>query len=222
MKRRVILTKDGSTTIQIEEWKEQYHSTHGAVQEAEHVFINAGLQWISDKIEERPIRLLEFGFGTGLNALLTIQKCEELNLSLDYSTIEAFPVSEEEVLAMNYDEQIRFSKLQLHDLYALPWEVENELFPSIRFHKIRARFEDFRTDETFHLVYYDAFGARVQPELWEKAIFKSIFEILVPGGGLVTYSSKGSVRRAMEEIGYKVERLQGPPGKRHMLRASKI
>ncbi len=222
MKRRIILTGDGSTTIQIEEWQEQYHSTHGAIREAEHVFINSGLDWIRGRVEERPLKILEFGFGTGLNALLSFKMAEESKLALSYISLEAYPVTNQEVTAMNYDDQIGYEKLKISDLHALPWETFSTPLPEITFKKMNTRFEDFYTEDLFHLVYYDAFGARVQPELWIKDRFQAIYEILLPGGALVTYSSKGSVRRAMEEIGYSVERLKGPPGKRHMLRASKI
>ncbi|MBT8269447.1 MAG: tRNA (5-methylaminomethyl-2-thiouridine)(34)-methyltransferase MnmD [Bacteroidia bacterium] len=222
MKRQIVITGDGSATIQIEDWKEQYHSMHGAIQESEHVFINSGLKQCLNIIDSDPIKILEFGFGTGLNALLTFQEIERHTIDVEYTTIEAYPISEEEIAALNYSDLLGMGSDVLLSFHNAEWEKDVKLSPSFTLRKTNCQFQSFHSEDRFTLVYYDAFGARVQPELWERSIFEKIYNLLEVDGILVTYSSKGSVRRAMEDIGFKVERLKGPPGKRHMLRASKI
>ncbi|NNL80024.1 MAG: tRNA (5-methylaminomethyl-2-thiouridine)(34)-methyltransferase MnmD [Flavobacteriaceae bacterium] len=222
MKRQIVITGDGSATIQIEDWKEQYHSMHGAIQESEHVFINSGLKQCLNIIDSDPIKILEFGFGTGLNALLTFQEIERHTIDVEYTTIEAYPISEEEIAALNYSDLLGMGSDVLLSFHNAEWEKDVKLSPSFTLRKTKSHFQSFHSEDRFTLVYYDAFGARVQPELWERSIFEKIYNLLEVDGILVTYSSKGSVRRAMEDIGFKVERLKGPPGKRHMLRASKI
>ena len=219
MKRQIVITRDGSTTIQIEDWNEQYHSMHGAVQESVHVFINSGLKHFQESWTDGPIKILEFGFGTGLNALLTCLEADQSEFQIAYSSIEAFPVSEVEINSLNYDRLLKDSNEYFVSLHEAPWETEVRITPNFSLRKVNSEFKNFRSNSKFNLIYYDAFGARVQPELWTKAVFETIFKLMDKNAVLVTYSSKGSVRRAMEEIGYQVERLKGPPGKRHMLRA---
>ena len=205
----------------MEEWREQYHSTHGAIQESRHVFIDSGFSYLLPSIEEKPLRILEFGFGTGLNALLTCLESNKFESPVHYTGIEAFPVSEDELKVLNYCDLLGTGHEIFKKLHEVSWEVDAEVNTNFTLKKIRTRFESFNSDCKFHIIYYDAFGARVQPELWTREFFEKIYSLLEKDGILVTYSSKGSVRRAMTEIGYEVERLQGPPGKRHMLRASK-
>lgn len=219
MKRRVITTSDGSKTIQIEDWNEQYHSIHGAVQEAEHVFIKNGLSLFKNQ----EISILEIGFGTGLNALITLMRAKDLNIKVRYNGVEAYPISSEELDQLNYlacldaeDFKSQFQKM--HTSY---WETDISLSEDFILKKRKLDFSEIQDVSTYDLVYFDAFGPRVQPELWSEDIFNKMFMAMAPNSFLVTYSAKGSVRRAMQAVGFSVERLPGPPGKREMLRAAK-
>lgn len=221
MKRQIITTEDGSTTIFLPEWQEHYHSKHGAVQEAMHVFINAGLHQLPT---DKPIHILEVGFGTGLNCLLTRIEAKKSGLTIVYTGVEAYPVAPDEVLKMNYCEVLgkEGEPEFFESMHQLPWDLEQILLPDFTLTKRKQFFEDLDDADQFDLVYFDAFGSRVQPELWEEPIFKKMYRALKQGGILVTYSAKGSVRRLLQDLGFEVERLQGPPGKRHMLRAKKL
>jgi tRNA U34 5-methylaminomethyl-2-thiouridine-forming methyltransferase MnmC len=221
LERKIIKTSDGSNTIHIPEWDEQYHSIHGAIQESEHVFIKNGLRPIFEKFPNKQIQILEMGFGTGLNALITSIESKKLEKPISYTTIEAFPVSMDIIEKLNYSELLAVSNSELIELHRSKWEVKNELSDHFKLTKVKALFEEVTFQDEFHLIYFDAFGARVQPELWTALIFKKMFDALKTKGVLVTYSAKGSVRRAMMEVGFIVERLTGPPGKREMLRATK-
>lgn len=219
MKREIITTSDGSKTIHLPEWNEQYHSKHGAIQEAQHVFIKNGL----DLFKERKLKLLEIGFGTGLNAFITFLEAEKRTLEIEYVGVEAYPVALEEVNALNYVELLNAQNRSdyFDKMHACPWEMKIEISASFQLLKRKQFFKDIKDEAAFDLIYFDAFGARVQPDLWSEEIFKSMYKALKPNGVLVTYSAKGSVRRAMLAAGFEVERLPGPPGKREMLRAKK-
>lgn len=235
MKRKIITTADGSKTIHIEKWNEQYHSKHGAINEALHVFIKNGLLHYNEKCHLEPfdsaqdrlcrkvsLKILEIGFGTGLNAFLTAIESEKLNLQVDYVGLEAYPVGIEEVNQLNYVEQIDVSNDKLFKkLHNKSWEKHHIISSNFKLTKRRQFFSELKDKEQYHLIYFDAFGARVQPELWVKDIFKLMYDALKPDGVLVTYAAIGQVKRDMISLGFTVERLQGPPGKRHMLRATK-
>ena len=223
MKRKIIITSDGSKTIQIEEWNEQYHSKHGAIQEAKHVFLKYGLHYClgADSIET-PLSILEIGFGTGLNAFLTLIESEKLNIEIKYTGIEAFPVSHDEIIQLNYPDMVAPKKQKLFDdLHNVSWEKLHKIDKNFSIMKCQQDFFNITNKNEFDLIYFDAFGARVQPELWTETIFDKMFKVLKNKGVLVTYSAKGSVRRAMQVVGFEVEKLEGPPGKREMLRAYK-
>ena len=219
MKREIIVTADGSKTIFIPEWNEHYHSKHGAIQEAQHVFIKSGLKYYLENYG-KDISILEIGFGTGLNAFLTILEAQKFQLDIHYTGIEAFPVSDEELKVLNYtsseDEQGLFNAI--HDSV---WEKEENILENFSLLKQKKTFSEIEDENQYNLIYFDAFGVRVQPELWTEAIFKKMFQALKPKGVLVTYAAAGSVRRAMQAVGFIVEKLPGPPGKREMLRALK-
>ena len=219
MKREIIQTLDGSTTIQIEEWDECYHSKHGAIQEAKHVFIKNGLSLF----DTNPVSILEIGFGTGLNAFITFLEAKKVNQTIDYVGVEAYPVSPEEVLSMNYVQELNaisestiFKKM--HDSN---WEEKISLSPDFSLTKRKQFFEAIDDIEKYDLIYFDAFGYRVQPELWSTEIFKKMYDALKPNSVLVTYAARGVVKRSMLEVGFTVEKLAGPPGKREMFRARK-
>ncbi|MFS4416710.1 tRNA (5-methylaminomethyl-2-thiouridine)(34)-methyltransferase MnmD [Maribacter sp. 2307ULW6-5] len=219
MEREVIVTADGSKTIQIKDWNEQYHSKHGAFQEAYHVFIAHGLR----RFKARSINIMEVGFGTGLNALITLLEAPRLDLRVTYTGVEAYPVSLQEVSQLNHVERLEAQEWkEAYDLmHQGAWQVPLDIAPHFVLEKQQRLFKDIDAVGLFDLIYFDAFGARVQPELWTVPIFQKMAAALIPGGILVTYSAKGSVRRAMEAVGLLVERLPGPPGKREMLRATK-
>lgn len=220
MKREIITTGDGSKTIQIKDWQEQYHSKHGAIQEAYHVFIDSGL----NLFKNQELSILEIGLGTGLNAFITLIEAEKRNLTINYTGVEAFPVSNEELSQLNYLEELNAvaRKNEFNLIHNTPWEAQIEISVGFKIQKEKKFFKDIDVTNSIDLIYFDAFGARVQPELWTVEIFSIMFKALKSGGYLVTYAAKGSVRRAMLEVGFLVEKLPGPPGKREMLRARKV
>ena len=219
MTHQLIQTSDGSTSLYLPDWNETYHSVHGALQETQHVFIKNGLHLF----QNQAISILEIGFGTGLNALVTYQEHENLHLSVHYETVEAFPLSWEEARLMNFPEKLSALSLVpiFEQMHCCPWDETVALSPTFSFKKRLQRFETISDVDSFDLIYFDAFGAQVQPELWQEAIFQQMYAALKQGGYLVTYAAKGSVRRAMQTCGFTVERLPGPPMKREMLRAHK-
>ena len=224
MKREIITTGDGSSTIHIPEWNEQYHSKHGAIQEARHVFIEMGLKKILERDNCKEISILEIGFGTGLNAMVTWEAIEAKEIFINYTGVEAYPVAVEEIIQLNFAEEIKLenSKAIFNKLHETSWEEANKISENLTLTKQQKFFHQIEDVDTYDLIYFDAFGARVQPDLWTVEIFEKMFKATKQDGILVTYAAKGSVRRAMLEVGYKVERLQGPPGKREMLRATKV
>lgn len=219
MKREIIQTLDGSTTIHLTEWDECYHSKHGAIQEAQHVFIKNGLALFPDQ----KVALLEIGFGTGLNAFITALESKKRNQIIDYVGVEAYPVAAEEVLQMNYVAELNANEqLELFQkMHQCTWEEAAVLNNDFTLTKRKQFFENITDNECFDLIYFDAFGYRVQPELWSTAIFEKMYKALKVGGVLVTYAARGVVKRSMIEVGFRVEKLAGPPGKREMFRAFK-
>jgi len=222
MQRKLILTSDGSHTILLPESNVTYHSIHGAVQESKHVFIEAGLRSLNPA-RKTIVNIFEMGFGTGLNALLTMIEAEKLERAIHYEAIEQFPLDNKEIGSLNYCTQLGRQDLQMvfEQLHHCEWEKTIKFTPKFTFKKSAAHLLDFETPETFELIYFDAFAPNVQPELWTKEIFDKMFEMLEQGGILVTYCSKGDVRRAMQAAGFVIEKLPGPPGKREMIRATK-
>jgi tRNA U34 5-methylaminomethyl-2-thiouridine-forming methyltransferase MnmC len=219
VEREIIKTLDGSTTIHLKEWDECYHSKHGAIQEAKHVFIKNGLTLF----EKDPVSILEIGFGTGLNAFITFLESIKKNQKIDYVGVEAYPVNAEEVLAMNYVEEL--NALEFHNIFEKmhkgEWDNKVEICDQFSLTKRKQFFDEIDDFETFDLIYFDAFGYRVQPELWSTEIFQKMYNSLKPNGVLVTYAARGVVKRSMISVGFTVEKLAGPPGKREMFRAFK-
>jgi len=213
---RIERTADGSLTVLDVATGSTYHSRHGAKAESMHVFIGAGLDFLREK-GLRNIRILEMGFGTGLNAFLTAECALEASITVDYTALEAFPLDEgvwREVVAQERGRQELF-----HAVHASRWGERATINSHFSITKHHLRLEEFPTEEKFDLIYYDAFEPNTQPELWTEEIFGKLFGMTTQGGVLVTYCAKGSVRRAMQAAGYAVERLPGPPFKREMLRA---
>ena len=221
MKREIITTKDGSKTIFIPQWNEQYHSIHGAIQEAYHVFLQMGFFYCLSLPNCKQLHILEVGFGTGLNALITLKEAKSNSIPVHYTAIEAFPVIDDEINQLNYPELLKIPNSVFKSLHTASWEKEIRLNDTFTILKKQQKFEDITASNAFQLIYFDAFGARVQPELWTETIFTKMYQALKPNGVLVTYSAKGSVRRAMQAVGFRVEKLPGPSGKREMLRGIK-
>lgn len=223
MERKIVKTADGSSTIFLPEWNEHYHSIHGAVQEAKHVFIKMGLEYLVLGKDFKEIFILEIGFGTGLNAFITLLEAKKRFLQIEYTGIEAYPISSEELQQLNYSNIFseEDSANYFHLLHQDIWENWEEITSFFRLLKKQLFFKQIDAVDAYNLIYFDAFGPQVQPALWTEEIFKKMFNALKKDGVLVTYSAKGSVRRAMEKVGFQMERLPGPPGKREMLRAIK-
>lgn len=219
MEREIIKTLDGSTTIHLKEWDECYHSKHGAIQEAKHVFIKNGLSLFGDK----PVSILEIGFGTGLNAFITFLESNQKQQKIDYVGVEAYPVDASEVLEMNYVTELgalEFDNI-FEKMHKCEWNSKTEISTSFSLTKRKQFFDEIDDYEIFDLIYFDAFGYRVQPELWSTEIFQKMYNSLKPNGVLVTYAARGVVKRSMISVGFTVEKLAGPPGKREMFRATK-
>ena len=231
MKREVVITADGSSTIHLPEWDEQYHSKHGAIQEAYHVFIKHGLHHFcnsesnheSSREVDNNIKILEIGFGTGLNAFITLLETKKLEINVDYVGIEGYPVSANEIEQLNYPNQLKAEEKEalFKIMHEVSWEEAHGISSNFSLTKQNKFFSEIADENLYNLIYFDAFGARVQPELWTEAIFQKMYNALKTNGVLVTYAAKGSVRRAMQSVGFMVEKLPGPPGKREMLRATK-
>lgn len=217
-------TADGSLTLYSAESGEHYHSVHGAVQESRHIFIECALAHRAGMLDTpRTLHLLEVGFGTGLNALLTQLWAERHDLAIRYTSLEKYPVPEEVYRQLSYpDLGDTTADTTLQALHATAWEEEAEASPHFLLTK---RCMDLCTLSALaypiDVVYFDAFSPEAQPELWTEAIFASIHALCAPGAVLTTYCAKGEVRRRLQRVGFVVERLPGPPGKREILRATR-
>jgi tRNA U34 5-methylaminomethyl-2-thiouridine-forming methyltransferase MnmC len=219
LKREILRTLDGSTTIHLPDWDESYHSKHGAIQEAYHVFIQNGLCTFNS----HSVSILEIGFGTGLNAFITYLESKKSNKKIDYFGVEAYPISPAEISQMNYVSELNAdSESEIFKLmHECEWELSNEISPLFSLTKRKQFFEEINDSDKFDLIYFDAFGFRVQPELWSTDIFRKMYNSLKSKGTLVTYAARGVVKRSLIEVGFTVEKLPGPPGKREMFRATK-
>jgi tRNA U34 5-methylaminomethyl-2-thiouridine-forming methyltransferase MnmC len=211
-------TSDGSYTIFIPDLDENYHSFHGAIQESKHVFINQGLnQYDIEKLD-----VFEMGFGTGLNAFLTFREVELKGFNVNYTSIEAYPLDSKliEAYISNFENSDDFELLK--KMHLAEWGSEIQFSENFKFRKVNSKLEliEFKK-ASFDLIYYDAFGPRVQPEMWTCELFSKMFEMLRENALLVTYCAKGQVKRDLRKVGFEVETCQGPPGKREMIRAWK-
>jgi tRNA U34 5-methylaminomethyl-2-thiouridine-forming methyltransferase MnmC len=225
MNKKVLhITEDGSHTIADEAFDVTYHSKHGAIQESMHVFINAGLNYFIQQqhAHNKSICVFEMGFGTGLNALLTLQQAIQLNQKIVYQTIEPYPLLKEEYAQLNYatliNKELQQSFIAMHEC---EWNKAVVVHPLFSFQKIKTDLQQFETTQQFDVIYFDAFDPNTQPELWTTTVFKKMFHMLCTNGVLTTYCSKGVVRRALQSVGFTVEKLKGPKGKREIVRAVK-
>lgn len=214
-------TEDGSNTAYSTQFEEHYHSIFGAIQESNHVFIEAALHPVLTK--KKDISILEIGLGTGLNLLLSIIESEKADATVKYCGLEKFPFPIELAAQLNYPEQLGTIEAaeMLEVIHHSPWNQEVRLSPSFTFEKRQVDFKLFEADNAFDIVYFDAFAPNAQPELWSVDIFQAMYKALKKEGVLVTYCAKGAVKRTMKEVGFIVEALPGPPRKREMTRAVK-
>ncbi len=211
-------TADGSNTLYVPEIDESYHSTNGAVQESLHIFINDGFH----HCKKKTIKVLEIGFGTGLNAFLTLIEAEKENKSVIYTGLEFYPVETEEAVKLNYPELIEADKrAEFEALHRCEWNREVKINPDFTLIKQRVDFTKTEFSEEYDVVYFDAFSPEKQPEMWSEKIFEKLYLCAGENAILTTYCAKGIVRRALQSAGFVVERLPGPIGKREILRARK-
>lgn len=208
-------------TIAVPELNVTYHSKHGAIQESMHVFIEAGLRQLLHRQET--ITIFEMGFGTGLNALLTLIEAINHQQKIYYQAVEAFPLEKEIFAQLNYCGQLQHPECTtfLDTLHMAPWNEPIQLNPWFTLQKDHITLFNCSAAQPVNLIYYDAFAPNAQPELWTVDAFSRLYNMLTAGGILVTYCSKGDVRRAMQAAGFIVEKIPGPPGKREMVRATK-
>lgn len=223
MRREPVITNDGSHTIREIESGNTFHSHHGAVQESMHVFIEAGLRYWQQLHPGQSLHILEMGMGTGLNLLLTIREAALLKIKIHYTAIEAFPLEPTITNRLNYPEILQDPALTgiLSEIHQSPWDTIIALTEWVEFKKLNTTLEDWQPAASFDIIYYDAFSPTEQPELWTTGIFEKLFKTLHPGGLLLTYCSKTIVRKAMMAAGFTVIKIQGPWGKRDMVRAMK-
>lgn len=218
MHREIQTTADGSHTISIPEWNVTYHSHHGAIQESMHVFIQAGLHYAWDTFPGLPLHILEIGWGTGLNGLLSMREAIAQRKPVSYTAIEKFPLTAEEAAQINYGSILSMQE-EFVQLHSCAWEQVVPVHSMFTLMKKKLSLPAGIQVPPVHCIYFDAFAPDVQPELWSQQMFTTLHGLLIPGGILVTYSSKGDVRRAMTAAGFAVHKIPGPYGKREMVRA---
>lgn len=220
---RIIETQDGSHSLFVPELNETYHSFHGAMQESEHVFIKSGLlHWCS--YHGNTMNVLEVGLGTGLNALLTLREAINRNLTINYTTIEAYPVPEDLLKKLNYAEKVELedAAMWFDKLHEAEWNKKVQLNEGFTFHKIKGKLEEIKLPKnTMDVVYYDAFAPSKQPEMWEYSKLETINKSMASEGVFSTYCATGQLKRDLKELQMEVESLPGPPGKKEMVRGTK-
>ncbi len=217
---KIFLTDDGSHSLMSEIFGDSYHSKFGAIQESQHVFIDTALNCQTAK-GRTDLTILEIGFGTGLNALMTYCEALKQSLKIHYTTFEKYPLSIEQSNDLNYAEQLGISPTVLQTLHSCNWDEDVAINAHFVFNKQKKDCQDIDLHNFADIVYFDAFAPQIQPELWEEAFLQKIFDALKPDGVLTTYCAKGTVKRALKAVGFQIESLEGPVGKREMTRAIK-
>ena len=216
---KIISSNDGSHTIYREDIDEHYHSIHGSIQESIHVFIDAGLKKFIQNNNKKKVNILEIGFGTGLNALLTNQENIQFKKEVNYHTLEPLPIDYSLIKNINFK---KINSKVFSQIHNLQWNCNHTINNYFNFHKEKISLQDFNSKIKYDIIYYDAFGPNSQNEMWTIDIFEKLFSLLNSKGILVTYCAKGQVRRDLKRVGFEMERLPGPIGKREMLRGNKI
>lgn len=216
---RIFFTEDGSHSLYSQQFGQQYHSLQGAIRESLHIYIDLGLRPVIEN-SGSALSVFEMGFGTGLNALLTWQLADLLKKQVFYTSIEAFPISLEEASLLNYGALT--GKSDFLKLHKSTWGEDHQLSEYFNFRKEKIKLEDFVTDKFFDVIFFDAFDPKAQPEVWTKDIFEKMASQTKPGGVLVTYSSRGIVKRGLSAAGFEIKRHPGPGKKTHVLRATRV
>jgi tRNA U34 5-methylaminomethyl-2-thiouridine-forming methyltransferase MnmC len=218
----IITTSDGSHSILNTELNETYHSIHGALQESLHVFIKNGFDFAVTRQPDTPIEILEIGFGTGLNALLTLQRARNTKTSVRYTSIEAFPLDESIWSSLNYTNSVGDKHL-FSRLHSAAWNTDESITENFIVHKVNGTLQGCTLNQDcFDLVYFDAFAPNKQPEMWEVDTLKKVANSMHANALFVTYCAKGQVKRDLKSLALEVETLPGPPGKKEMIRARKL
>ncbi|HEY0739994.1 MAG TPA: tRNA (5-methylaminomethyl-2-thiouridine)(34)-methyltransferase MnmD [Chryseosolibacter sp.] len=218
---QIITTGDGSHSLLNTALNETYHSVHGAKRESIHVFIKQGLEYFLERKAVDTVKIFEVGFGTGLNALLTANFAQQHHQKISYTSIEAFPLDETIWKKLNYTESSEDTVL-FQRLHTATWQAENLINDFFSLTKLETTLQEVSPDQNvFDVVYFDAFAPSKQPELWEIEMLQKVFGALKPNGVFVTYCAKGQLKRDLKTIGFLVETLAGPPGKKEMVRALK-
>lgn len=219
---KIVKTADGSHSLYVEALDEHYHSHHGSIQEALHVFIEAGLNYKKSKLD---CSILEVGFGTGLNAFLAARYAKHENKKIHYTGVELFPIPKKITSQLNYLEKFKVEEdltAIFEAIHDVKWEEVSSIITQFDLIKHKGKIQDIRlVDHSFDFVFYDAFGPRAQKEMWDIAIFEKLYQSLRPGGILVTYCAMGQLKRDLKSVGFEVQSIPGPPGKREMTRAIK-
>ncbi|WP_017731276.1 tRNA (5-methylaminomethyl-2-thiouridine)(34)-methyltransferase MnmD [Nafulsella turpanensis] len=221
---KVIETEDGSSSLFLPELNETYHSFHGALGESRHVFIKMGLaHWREQFLDVRELHVLEVGFGTGLNALLSLEAAEQEKLTINFTSLEPYPIAAETVQALNYGSMVAEGRYENDFLrmHTCPWGEAVKISPYFTLRKERYKLEDFSATATYDLIFFDAFAPSKQAELWEKEQLEKISRLMAPGAIFTTYCAKGQLKRDLKALGLEVETLPGAPGKKEMVRAGK-
>lgn len=220
---KIEVTEDGSNTLVHPKFNAHYHSVFGAIQESNHVFIDSGLKFQQPNLQDNRCRILEVGFGSGLNAFNTLISSEELSINIDYVGVEQYPISLETVSQLNFPTAFNREDLQstFNKMHDIEWEKPVKISENFTLEKRQQDIFNLIDENDYDLIFYDAFGPGAQPELWTAPIFEILFKSLKDQGVLVTYCAQGAARRAMQSVGFTVQRCPGPPSKRHMLRAVK-
>ncbi|MBS1507654.1 MAG: tRNA (5-methylaminomethyl-2-thiouridine)(34)-methyltransferase MnmD [Bacteroidetes bacterium] len=222
---QIISTEDGSSSILNLSLNETYHSTHGALRESQHVFIDQGVQHFVQLHQPQCLSVFEVGFGTGLNALLAIQFAQSHKIAMEYTTLEAFPIDEEIVSQLNYPTLLGSAPADSYfkKIHEAEWDALYPVTEYFSLQKINASLHTVLLKESScDVVFYDAFAPSKQPEMWTKEILEKIVLTMKPGALFTTYCAKGQLKRDLKSLGLNVESLPGPPGKREMVRATKV
>lgn len=221
MSNTLFETQDGSHSLLSEQYGVSYHSKYGAIQETQHVFIDAALHFKAQYQQE--IHILDIGFGTGLNAYMTLLEAAKQNLTIHYTAIEAYPISEEQAKLLNYSTVLQSPATQTTflQMHSDAWSTKMELTEQFILTKYQKKFEALDFVGQFDIIYFDAFAPNAQPELWEATMLGNMYQALKKDGVLTTYCAKGVVKRTLKAVGFEIEALKGPPGKREMTRAVK-
>jgi tRNA U34 5-methylaminomethyl-2-thiouridine-forming methyltransferase MnmC len=216
MKPKIFITADDSKTLFSPAFGEHYHSVNGAFIESQHIFIQLGFLSVS----KPEISILEIGYGTGLNAIFTFLENYEKKAIVNYHAIEKYPIDNKTFRELNYQSKLKLSDGQIN-LFVDNWDENLSVDNNFYLFKQQVDFEDFIPQKSYDLIYFDAFSPDVQPEMWSLKNIEKILTCLSTGGVFVTYSSRGDLKRNLRSCGMDVKRFPGPPGKRHVLRATK-